>query len=946
LKNSFRLSRCRNIFFLLSLFQGVALSLYSQQSYWQQEVNYRIDVTLDDQQHSLDGFEEITYSNHSPDALHFIWFHIWPNAYKNDRTAFSEQLLLNGRTDFYFSNKAQRGYINRLDFKVNGITARLEDHPQHIDVIKLILPSPLAPGASISITTPFHVQLPENFSRGGHKGEAYQVTQWYPKPAVYDRKGWHPMPYLDQGEYYSDFGKYEVNITLPSNYVVAATGVLQDQGEKEWLLSKQFPEWKPEAATAGKKTAKRDGDSFPPSATSTKTVRYIQDKVHDFAWFADKRFVVMHDTLRLNAARVIDVYSYFLPGSETSSNSIEYLKNAVRTRSLWLGEYPYDVITAVETETGVAGGMEYPTITSISRIASEKENNLIIGHEVGHNWFQGILATNERRFPWMDEGMNSYYDNRYEALLYQPAKESKEAFGSKRIPGSLDKLLFQTIAAAKLDQPINTASESFSSVNYGLGSYHKAAAWMSLLEQRLGRVVFDSCMKHYYETWKFKHPYPEDFKQIIDSVSGTPTDDLFELLDKKGSLTPPAKKELRLTTYFNLKETDKYQYISLAPAVGYNMYDGFQIGGLVHNYQLPLSRLQFLAAPLYATKSKTLNGLFRGSYNWYAHGKIQNFEAGAAASTFSMDEFMPEAGERLTLKFRKLAPFIRLQFRQHALSNAKKQLQLKWFFIKEDGLNFAQQVTGSDTTDVITVSSAGYHLAELKYSIKNTRALYPYQSIFNLQYHKDFVRATVTGSYFYNYANNKGGINIRWFAGKFFYTRTGDEFKTFDTERFHLNLTGARGYEDYTYSNYFIGRNEFKGFASQQLMMRDGGFKVGTELLDRKIGKTDDWLGALNFTIHVPDLSDKLPIKLFFDIGTYAEAWEKEAEGSRFIYDAGLQLSLFRDIVNVYVPVLYSAVYKNYFRSTLGEQRFLKTISFSINIQDISLKKIRKDLVF
>lgn len=202
------------------------------QNYWQQQVNYVIDVSLNDIEHTLDGYEKLEYTNHSPDTLNFIWFHLWPNAFKNDKTAFSEQLLLNNRTDFYFSDKEQKGYINRLDFKVNGITAKLEDHPEHIDIVKLILPKSLAPGETIGFSTSFHVKLPHNFSRGGHVKQSYQVTQWYPKPAVYDQKGWHPMPYVDQGEFYSEFGNYDVRITIPDNYVVAATGQLQNEEEK------------------------------------------------------------------------------------------------------------------------------------------------------------------------------------------------------------------------------------------------------------------------------------------------------------------------------------------------------------------------------------------------------------------------------------------------------------------------------------------------------------------------------------------------------------------------------------------------------------------------------------------------------------------------------------------------------------------------------------------
>ncbi|HEV7620315.1 MAG TPA: M1 family peptidase, partial [Flavisolibacter sp.] len=217
--------------FLLLLLQPF-LS-YSQ--YWQQRADYFIKVTLNDKEKTLDAFEEIVYTNHSPDTLSYIWFHLWPNAYKTDRTSFSDQLLENGNTDFYFSTKEQKGYINHLNFKVDGITTTFEDHPHYIDIIKLKLPGLLLPGQKITITTPFHEKLPYNFSRGGYDSLTFQVTQWYPKPAVYDQKGWHEMPYLDQGEFYSEFGSFKVQITLPEDYVVAATGVLQTAKEIEWL---------------------------------------------------------------------------------------------------------------------------------------------------------------------------------------------------------------------------------------------------------------------------------------------------------------------------------------------------------------------------------------------------------------------------------------------------------------------------------------------------------------------------------------------------------------------------------------------------------------------------------------------------------------------------------------------------------------------------------------
>jgi hypothetical protein len=346
---------------MLSLLQQL-----SAQTYWQQEVNYSIDVSLNDKQHSLDGFETMEYINHSPDTLRFIWIHLWPNAYKNDKTAFTDQQLENGYTGFYFSDAAEKGYINKLNFKVNDQTAETVDHPQHIDIVQLILPSPLAPGGKIMITTPFHVQLPFNFSRGGHVGDSYQVTQWYPKPAVYDKNGWHPMPYLDQGEFYSEFGSFDVKITVPENYAVAATGELQEENEKAWLRSRSGFNWQPQKQKIKTKAGsyKTVHQQFPPSSTRTKTLNFKQSRVHDFSWFADKRFIVKTDTCSLPSGKIIRVAAFYTPDEKAQwSKSLDFAKDAVRFRSQYIGEYPYNVVTVVQGPKGYGSGMEYPTVT-------------------------------------------------------------------------------------------------------------------------------------------------------------------------------------------------------------------------------------------------------------------------------------------------------------------------------------------------------------------------------------------------------------------------------------------------------------------------------------------------------------------------------------------------------------------------------------------------------
>ena len=167
-------------------------------------------------------------------------------------------------------------------------------------------------------------------------------------------------------------------------------------------------------------------------------------------------------------------------------------------------------------------------------------------------------------------------------------------------------------------------------------------------------------------------------------------------------------------------------------------------------------------------------------------------------------------------------------------------------------------------------------------------------------------------------------------------------------------MTGANGYEDYTYNDYFAGRNKFQGFASQQIMIRDGGFKVRTDLLADKVGKTDDWLIAANFTTSIPAainpltvLPVKIPLKVFADIGTNAEAWKQKAENDRFLYDAGLQLSLLGGMINIYLPLIYSSVYRDYIQSTIAKkERMLKKISFSIDINSFNVKKISRNFIF
>ena len=501
----------------------------SQEPYFQQEVDTYIDVRLDDKDHFLFGSEKIVYTNNSIHNLDSIVIHLWPNAYKNIDTELGKQKIEDGQLYIKYAPNYTRGYIDSLEFKVNGkpVTWKLNDN--HIDIAILMLNNSLKKGDSIEITTPFRVKIPSGrFSRLGHIGQSYQITQWFPKPAVYDEDGWHAMPYLNQGEFYSEFGKYDVRITLPENYVIMATGDLQNPeevgflNEKAILTEKLIAENRlPIKDSLGKKDM-----SFPKSSTQYKTVRFVQNNVHDFAWFADKRYHVLKGEVKLpSSERNVETWALFTNNeAKLWSNAIEYLNDATYYFSKWVGEYPYNHVTAVDGTISAGGGMEYPNITVIGSSGNKYGLETVIIHEVGHNWYYGILGSNERDHAWMDEGLNTYIEIRYFEEKY--GKESILNLSSGKSKVNLDlqhkdvhRLSYQLNASRNYDQPMQMGSPKFTSMNYGGIVYSKTGIGFHYLKDYLGEDLFDECMHTYFDKWKFKHPDPNDIAEVFSLKS-------------------------------------------------------------------------------------------------------------------------------------------------------------------------------------------------------------------------------------------------------------------------------------------------------------------------------------------------------------------------------------------------------------------------------------------
>ena len=548
----------------------------NSQEYFQQKVDTYIDVELDDENHILRGFEKMVYYNNSSLNLDKIIIHLWPNAYKNSNTNLAKQKYSDGSTSFKYAESIDLGYIDSLDFKVNGEIVKWQFLNEQIDISELLLTKPLKPGDSIIITTPFRVKIPSGkFSRLGHIGQSYQITQWFAKPAVFDKNGWHPMSYLDQGEFFSEFGNYDVSITVPKNYVLMATGDLQNKEELEFLNEKAelTSQLIKENKLPVRDSLGRKDMSFPKSSVEKKTLRFIQKNVHDFAWFTDKRYHVLKGEVNVNNRKITSWALFTNNEAKLWRRSIEYINDATRYFSKWVGEYPYNHVTAVDGTISAGGGMEYPNITVIGSSGDSKSLETVIVHEVGHNWYYGILGSNERDNAWMDEGLNTYIEIRYMEEKYpngyfrkKDSTQNKSRGISLNIPmeeKELQHIAYQFNASRNYDQPLKMGSKDFTQMNYGAMVYCKTGIGFHYLKAFLGEALFDNCMNEYFNQWKFKHPNPNDIKIVFENVSKENLDWFFEDYIKTTKKTDYSLKKVS-------KINDQEYLIKLKNVTGYN----------------------------------------------------------------------------------------------------------------------------------------------------------------------------------------------------------------------------------------------------------------------------------------------------------------------------------------------------------------------------------------
>ena len=946
----------------------------SAQEYFQQEANYTINVALDDQAHTLKGYEYIQYTNNSPNDLDFLWFHIWPNAYKENTTALFQQDLEDGSKKGYYATEQEKGFINGLDFKVNGERVRWDYHPEHIDICKLILNKPLKAGGSIQISTPFFVKIPDaKFSRLGHVDQSYMITQWYPKPAVYDIDGWHPMPYLNQGEFYSEFGSFDVSITLPSNYTVGATGDLQNP-EEIARLNKL-------AAITDTITNFSDDMSFPFSDLSTKTLRYIQSNVHDFGWFADKRFHVLKGEVELpHSKEKVALWTMFTNNeADLWKNSIEYMHDAVYYYSLWNGDYPYKHCSAVDGTISAGGGMEYPNVTVIGEMGNAISLDAVITHEVGHNWFYGMLGSNERDHPWMDEGLNSHNEMRYMRIKYPdfnmvtgdlPKFIKKtldlEDYTNKNIYGEM--MYFMNVWTGK-DQPIELHSCKYTGMNYGGIVYSKTAIVFDYLMAYLGEDVYDECMRTYFKKWQYKHPQPKDLRVVFEQVTEKDlswffddmikttkhldysissikkeTKDLLITLKNTGEIKGPViisgikdgksmtplwiegfegEKTVR---YFNGEyDNIRIDYNGDMPETNRNN-NSMRTKGILRKAE-PL-RPQILGSFYHPEKTQFF---FLPMYKWNAYDN-------SSFGIMLYNRFLPKEGfsYKLTPMYSTAAKnhvsgSTNLGYEKHnqsaLISRYKLGIRADQYLytsteqyrrfstsleldLKKENLRSKKQSFISVSFIHLDKGNETVQFAKANYTYFNKRTISPYSMHLKTELGKEFTKANLIINY-NHHINRKKSLQLRAYTG----------LVQAENEDYNLQMSAWNGLNDYMFSSKALGRNETDGIYTQQLFMAEGGLKHHSNI------SSDKWLSTLSAEYNLTNR-----IRLYAEGGT---------NGTDIAYGAGLRIPLLwspftgKNIINIYLPIYTEngmvdmKIYKDFFRFEINfDLQFSDMLSF------------------
>ena len=457
----------------------------STSAYWQQHVDYKMEIDMDVNTYQYQGKQNLVYTNNSPDVLHRVYYHLYFNAFQpgsemdvRSRSIADPDPRVGDRISKLAPNEI--GYIKVSSLKQNGVSLNYETVGT---VLEVDLAKPIQPGEKVTFDMVFNAQVPVQIRRSGRnnkEGVALSMTQWYPKLAEYDFEGWHADPYIGR-EFHGVWGNFDLKLTIDKNYVVGGTGYLQ-------------------------------GD--PVIKGAKKTLHYKAPNVHDFTWAADPDYI--HDSIEVpNGPMLHFYYKKDLPAEnlqfwkDLQPKTVELMQYFSEN----IGKYPYDQYSVIQ---GGDGGMEYAMCTLITGKRSFGSLVGVTSHELAHAWFQFLLATNEAKHEWMDEGFTSYISD--QAM-------NKVMDGTSENPYENAYLGYYYLVKSGKEQPQSTHADRFEhNMAYGIAAYNKGEVFMAQLGYVIGEDNLKKTIKKYYNDFAFKHPRPIDIIRSAEKVSGLELD--------------------------------------------------------------------------------------------------------------------------------------------------------------------------------------------------------------------------------------------------------------------------------------------------------------------------------------------------------------------------------------------------------------------------------------
>jgi hypothetical protein len=475
-------------------------SCSAQKGYWQQKVSYEMEIDMDAKNNTFTGEQKLTYYNNSPDTLTRVFYHLYYNAFQP-----GSMMDVRSRTiadpDYRVEDRISKLSDKEVGFhKINSLTQNGKAIKYKVvgTILEVELDQPIMPGKKTVFEMSFNSQIPVQIRRTGRhnsEGVDFSMTQWYPKLCEYDKDGWHSNPYIGR-EFHGVWGEFDVKISIDKNYVLGGTGYVQNPQEVGCGYE-----------DSAKKMKATEGDKL--------TWHFNAPQVHDFAWAADPNFA--HDQTTLNNGTIIHIIYLKDTLVENWKNLAPYAKKGFEFVNENFGEYPYEQYTVIQ---GGDGGMEYPMCTLITAHGSFAGLVSVTIHEGLHSWFQGLIGTNESKYPWMDEGFTTFAQ--YKTLDYLYEKNTLN-------PLSRSYIGYIRLANTDRQEPLTTHADFYKSNGvYGSNAYSKGSVFIMQLGYIIGEDALMKGMKQYYYTWRFKHPTPQDLKKIMEQVSGIELDWYFE----------------------------------------------------------------------------------------------------------------------------------------------------------------------------------------------------------------------------------------------------------------------------------------------------------------------------------------------------------------------------------------------------------------------------------